>query len=54
MSNYNAATTDVQKDALITQALGVSEQEWQAAITQAPGAKTVAQLVAKAPTRRAR
>ncbi|MGP8161952.1 MAG: hypothetical protein ACLQGJ_12175 [Candidatus Dormibacteria bacterium] len=49
MSNYNAATTDVQKDALITQALGVSEQEWQAAITQAPGAKTVAQLVAKAP-----
>jgi hypothetical protein len=49
MDTYRAATTDTQKDAAITSALGVSQKAWTAALDQTPGAASVADLVAKHP-----
>ena len=43
--------TDAARDQVMLQFLpGVTEQQWQAALTMQPGAPSVAQLIAKAPT----
>lgn len=49
MDNWRGATTDAEKDSYITQALGISDKEWQAALTEQSNAPTVAELVAKNP-----
>ena len=49
LDTWRSATTDAEKNTIVSQALGIKPAEWQAALDQTQGAPTIAELVARNP-----